>query len=248
MKKEGKPAAELQAAKEKMLEEVYRMLVLSVGEPPQKFTWRYAEKDGKPTAPETLTPQQFYKDKIGIDLSQYVSLMNHPLHPYQKHYVFARSRSMINGQDQHFLNVEINDMKELAVKSICDGQPVCFACDVSHDQDHGIMADGLHDYESLFGVKLALDKADGMLMRYSTSNHVMLFVGVDLKDGKPVKWRVENSWGADKGKGGYWHLYDSWFDKYVYNLVIRKAYLPAKTLQLLEEQPEVIPMWDPLAE
>jgi bleomycin hydrolase len=117
-----------------------------------------------------------------------------------------------------------------------------------HDQDRGVMALGLRDYESLFGVKLTLDKADGLLLRDSTSNHLMVFVGVDLKDGKPVKWKVENSWGAGAGKGGYWHLYDSWFDKYVYNLVIRKAYLPAKTLQLLEEEPAVIPMWDPLAE
>ncbi len=248
MKKAGKSAADLQAAKQKMLEEVYRMLVLSVGEPPQTFTWRYAVKDGKPTAPETLTPRQFYKDKIGIDLSQYVCLMNHPLHPYQKHYVFARSRNMIDGQDQHFINVEIGDMKDLAVKSVCDGQPVCFACDVIHDQDRGIMANGLRDYQTLFGVDLTLDKADAMLMRDSTSNHVMVFVGVDLQNGKPVKWKVENSWGADKGKAGFWHLYDSWFDRYVYCLVIRKAYLPAKTLQLLEEEPTVIPMWDPLAE
>ena len=118
------------------------MLVLSVGEPPKTLR-RYAEKDGKPTAPETLTPQQFYKDKIGIDLSQYVCLMNHPLHPYQKNYVFARSRNMIDGKDQRAVNVEINELKEFAVKAICDDQPVCFACDVVHDQDRGIMATGL---------------------------------------------------------------------------------------------------------
>jgi bleomycin hydrolase len=248
MKLEGKSPADLQAAKQKMLGEVYRMLVLSVGEPPKTFTWRYADKDGKPTAPETLTPQQFYKDKIGIDLSQYVCLMHHPLHPFQKHYVFARSRNMIDGKDQRAINVELGEMKEWSIKSICDDQPVCFACDVIHDQDRGIMANGLRDYESLFGVKLTLDKADAMLTRDSTSNHVMCFVGVDLKDGKPVKWKVENSWGADKGKAGFWHMYDSWFDKYVYCLVMRKAYLPAKTLQLLEQEPESIPMWDPLAE
>jgi bleomycin hydrolase len=248
MKKDGKPAAELQAAKKKMLEEVYRMVVLSVGEPPQTFVWRYADKDGKSIATEPLTPQQFYKDKIGIDLSQYVCLMHHPMHPYQKHYVFARTRNMIDGKDQNFLNVDIGELKEFAVKAICDNQPVCFAADVTPDQDRGIMAVGLRDYESLFGVKLSLDKTDAMLMRQSTSNHVMVFVAVDLKDGKPVKWKVENSWGAAAGKGGYWHLYDNWFDKYVYCLVIRKAYLPAKTLQLLEEEPTVIPMWDPLAE
>jgi bleomycin hydrolase len=248
MKKDGKSPAELQAAKQKMLEDVYRMLVISVGEPPKTFTWQYADKDGKPTAPETLTPQQFYKDKIGIDLSQYVCLMHHPLHPYQKHYAFARSRNMIDGKDQDFLNVELAEMKDWSIKSILDEQPVCFACDVGHDQDRGIMANGLRDYQSLFGVNLTLDKADAMLTRDSTSNHVMCLVGVDLKDGKPVKWKVENSWGADKGKGGYWHMYDSWFDRYTYCLVLRKAYIPAKTLELLNQAPEVLPMWDPLAE
>jgi bleomycin hydrolase len=248
MKKDGKTSAELQAAKHKMLEEVYRMLVLSVGEPPRAFVWRYAEKDGKPTVPETLTPRQFYKEKIGIDLSQYVSLMNHPMHPYGKHYVFARSRNMSDGRDQHFLNVEVADMKKWAAKSICDGQPVCFGCDVGRDQDRGIMALGLRDYQSLLGVDLSLDKADGLLMRGSASTHVMVFVAVDLVDGKPLKWKVENSWGKDKGKDGYWHLYDSWFDRYVYGLAIRKAYLPRKTLQLLDEKPTTLPMWDPLAE
>jgi bleomycin hydrolase len=248
MKKEGKTPAELHTAKQKMLEEVYRMLVLSVGEPPRQFAWRYAEKDGKPTASETLTPQQFYKEKIGIDLSQYVNLMNHPMHPTGKHYLFARSRNMSDGQDRHFINIEIGEMKELAVKSISDGQPVWFGCDVGKDQDRGMMALGLRDYQTLFGVDLTMNKADELLMRGCVANHDMVFVGVDLVDGKPVKWKVENSWGNEKGKDGYWHLYDSWFDKYVYHLVIRKAYLPTKTLQLFEESPTTLPMWDPLAE
>jgi bleomycin hydrolase len=248
LKKEGKSPDELQAAKRKMLEEVYRMLVLSVGEPPKSFTWRYADKDGKPTTPETLEPRQFYKEKIGIDLSQFVNVMHHPIHPYGKQFSFARSRNIVEGKDPTFINVDVGEMKEFAVKSVCDSQPVCFGCDMVHDQDRGVMALGLRDYESLFGVKLTLDKADGLLLRDSTSNHLMVFVGVDLKDGKPVKWKVENSWGADKGKGGYWHMHDSWFDKYVYCLVVRKAYLPAKALQILGEPPTVLPMWDPLAE
>jgi bleomycin hydrolase len=247
MKKEGKTPAELKAAKEKMLEGAYRMLVLSVGEPPRHFAWRYAVKDGKPSAAETMTPQQFYK-KIGIDLTQYVSVMNHPMHPYGKNYVFARSRNMSDGKDLRFPNVEIAQMKEWSVKSICDGQPVWFGCDVGPDQDRGMMALGLHDYQTLLGVDLTLDKANELAMRDSVASHAMVLVGVDLVGGKPLKWKVENSWGAGGGKGGYWHLYDSWFDKYVYQIVIRKAYLPVKVLNLLGEEPTTLPMWDPLAE
>jgi bleomycin hydrolase len=247
MRKEGKAPAELKAAKEKMIEGVYRMLVLSVGEPPRQFAWRYAVKDGKPSAAETMTPQQFYQ-KLGIDLSQYVSVMNHPMHPYGKNYVFARSRNMSDGKDLRFPNVEIAQMKEWAVKSICDGQPVWFGCDVGPDQDRGMMALGLHDYQTLLGVDLTLDKASELMMRDSVASHAMVLVGVDLVGGKPLKWKAENSWGAGGGKGGYWHLYDSWFDKYVYQIVIRKAYLPEKILSLRDEEPMTLPMWDPLAE
>jgi bleomycin hydrolase len=247
MKKEGKKPEELKAAKQKMLREVYRMLVLCVGEPPREFTWRYTVKDGKPSVPQTMTPQQFYK-QIGVDLTQYVSVMNHPMHPYGKNYVFARSRNLSDGKDLQFPNVEIGQMKEWAVKSICDGQPVWFGCDVGPDQDRGMMALGLHDYQTLLGVDLTLDKANELMMRDSVSSHAMVLVGVDLVDGKPRKWKVENSWGPAGGKGGYWHLYDSWFDKYVYQIVIRKAYLPAKILSLRNEEPTTLPMWDPLAE
>ncbi|MBN2578475.1 MAG: C1 family peptidase [Pirellulales bacterium] len=250
LKQEGKSAEELHAAKEKMLQEIYRMLVFSVGEPPREFTWRYARKKGKPSPPETFTPQRFYREAVGVDLSQYVSLMDDPTHPYRKHYYFRRSRNMIDAADVHFVNVEVGVLKKLAVKSIVDGQPVCFGADALHQQDKqdGIMALGVYDYSALFGVKYPMTKAQQMLTRESTANHAMVFVGVDLRDGKPVKWRVENSWGADKGKSGYWNLYDSWFDQYVYGVIVRKAYVPEEILTLFKEEPAPLPMWHPLYE
>jgi len=226
------------------------MLVLSIGEPPQKFTWRYQKKKGKPSKPEILTPQQFYKKRIGIDLSQYVHLINDPTQPYQKHYRFDRSRNMIGGEDVHYINVEIDVLRDLAVKAICDNQPVLFGADARHDQDkiHGIMAVDIFDYQSLFGFDFRMSKAERMLTREITANHAMVFVGVDLVDGKPVKWRVENSWGKDLGKDGYWNLYDSWFDEYVFCLVVRKAYVPEKILERFDEEPIAMPPWHPLYE
>jgi bleomycin hydrolase len=250
LKQAGKSAEEIRAAKEKMLAEIYRMLVLSIGEPPRRFAWRYAPKDGKPGAPETLTPQEFYHKRIGVDLSQYVCLIDDPTHPYQKHYRFERSRNLIDGPDVHFVNAPIDVLKKLAVKSIADSQPVCFAADVIHEQDKkdGIMAVGIHDYASLFGVRFPMTKAERMLSREITANHAMAFIGVDLQDGKPVKWRVENSWGPDKGKKGYWNLYDSWFDAYVFAVVVRKAYVPEEILSRFNEEPAPLPMWHPLYE
>jgi bleomycin hydrolase len=248
MKKEGKSPEEIEAAKARMLEEVYRMLVLSVGEPPREFTWRYARKNAKPSAPETFTPQEFYRQRIGVDLTQYVCLLNDPTQPYRKHYRFVRSRNMIDGADIHHVNVEIDVLKKLAVKSIADHQPVCIGVDALHDQDkkYGIMALGIHDYSALFGVKFSMTKAERMLTREIAANHAMVLVGVDLLQGKPVKWRLENSWGADKGKQGYWNLYDSWFDEYVFAIIVRKAYVPEEILALFHEKPTDLPMWHPL--
>jgi bleomycin hydrolase len=250
LKQAHKPLGEIHAAKEKMLGEIYRMLVLSIGQPPRQFAWRYAAKDGKPGTPETLSPQEFYRKRIGVDLAQYVCLMDDPTHPYHKHYRFERSRNLIDGADVHFVNVEAGVLKNLAVKSIADGQPVCFGADVLHEQDRkdGIMAVGIHDYPALFGVEFPMTKAEGMLTREITANHVMALIGVDLQDGKPVKWRVENSWGTEKGKKGFWNLYDSWFDAYVFGIVVRKAYVPEKILSLFEEEAAPLPMWHPFYE
>lgn len=66
---------------------------------------------------------------------------------------------------------------------------------------------------------------------------------------KPVntsKWRVENSWGDDKGDKGYLTMTDDWFTEYVYEVVIDKKYIPQDKLDLLKQEVIVLPAWDPM--
>jgi bleomycin hydrolase len=249
MRKEGKSIEEVRAAKNEMLAGVYRILVLTLGEPPREFAWRYADKDGKPSPLVKYTPQSFYKEIVGVDLSSYVSLGNDPTQPYEKHYSLNRSRNMYNGADVHYVNVDMETLKSLTRKSLLDNQPVWFGADMGKDQkaDGGIMAVGVYDYESLFGVKLGMSKADRISTRETTANHAMTFIGVDLQNDKPVKWLVENSWGKDKGRDGYWNMYDSWFDEHVFNVIVRKAYVPEKILKIFQEDPTKLPPWYPSA-
>lgn len=245
---EGASVEKLKEEKEKMLTEIYKMLAMNIGEPPVEFEWRYEDKDSTVSEVKTYTPGSFYTEFVNIDLNQYVSVFSDPTKEYGKHYALSLSRNMFDGEDIHYANVEIGQLKEMAKKSILHDEPVWFACDVGKDQsrDLGIMAMDLFDYGAIYNVDMGLSKSEMALFRESAPNHAMVFVGIDIKDDKPVKWRVENSWGKDKGNDGYWTLYDSWFDNHVYNVIVLKKYVPEEILEIYKQDPVILPPWDPM--
>jgi len=270
MHSEGAGVRQLRKEKEKMLADVYRVLAINMGEPPSRFVWRYEpgkDKDDKDDddkgddeddkkdednrqkiAELAMTPKEFFRKFVNIDTDDWVNIFNDTTHEYGKRYTIAMSRNIWEGHDINYINVDIDTLKKIAIRSILDDTPVMFACNVSVDQssDLGIMAAGLYDYNSIYGIDMSMSKAERALYRNGTRNHGMVLVGVDLDGDNPVKWRVENSWGADKGKGGYWAMYDDWFDLHVYNIIVRKEYVPKKVLEILEQKPIALPAWDPM--
>jgi bleomycin hydrolase len=231
-----------------MLKEIYRVLVINYGVPPSEFAWRATSDSGKVSDPVTYTPQKFYTEVIGVDLAEYVSLANYPIHPFGKNYSINLTRSMAEQSDVSFVNVDSKQMKEYALKALLDSNRVWFGCDVGHDANSkkGLFVKGLYNYEELFGVKLGMTKTERLQYRHSASNHAMVFVGVDMVNGKPTKWRVENSWGKDKGDGGFFTLSDGWFDEYVMDVIIPKSYLPENILSIAKQPPAPLPVWDPV--
>ena len=232
-----------------MLKEYYRVLALHLGVPPEEFIWRYEDKDGN-VHEERHTPQSFYRDVVGVDLADYVSIFDHPAHPYAEHYRIRYCRNMSDLPNMDFVNVPVNRLKELALKSVLNGEPVWFAADVGKENDYkdGIMAVGIYDVESLLGVEAEISKADRVLFRESTPNHAMVFIGVDTLNSRARKWLVENSWGTDRGNKGYWTMYDNWFDEYVYAVIIKKDYLPEDIAGLFKRKAKILPAWDPMRE
>ena len=140
-------------------------------------------------------------------------------------------------------------MKQAAVKMITDGKPVWFGCDVGKmfDRDLGLMDTDLFEFEPLYGMEFALTKAERLDYGQSAMNHAMVFTGVDLDDdGKPVKWRVENSWGDKPGNKGFMVMTDRWFDEYNYEVAVEKKYLLPELLEILRMEPIKLPPWDPM--
>jgi bleomycin hydrolase len=157
---------------------------------------------------------------------------------------------MAEEQDMHFANIGIAEMKEIGVKSVIANEPMWFAVNMGYDQssEHGLMQVDLFDYETLFGLDLTLTKAERSRFGAGASNHAMVLMGVDLKDGKPRKWLVENSWGDSKGKKGQWTLYDDWFSEHVYTIIVNRKHVPAETLAIFEKETKVLPAWYPGAQ
>lgn len=250
----------LRTMKEKSLKEIYRFLAINLGEPPTEFEWRYQvkSKDGKEdetvevadknlTSARSYTPQSFYKEFVGVDLNEFVCLYNDPSQEMNAHYRFHRARNIAGEDDMNFVNIEVSQMKEIAVKSVLANQAMWFAVNMSEDQsrEHGMMEVDLYDYETLFDVKLDLSKAERSRFGAGASNHAMVLTGVDLKEGKPTKWLVENSWGDEKGNKGRWTLYDDWFTEHVYTIIVHRKHVPKETLAIFDQAAKVLPAWYP---
>ena len=244
----AKPA-DTQKMKVEMLKEVYRMLVLCLGVPPTEFTWARYNSKGEFVSEKTYTPKGFYQEFIGEDLeNNYIMVMINPSVEYGKVYEIEYDRHVYDGQNWVYLNLPMEKIKEMAIASIKDNTALYFSCDVGKflDRPRGVADLRNFDYESLMGVSFGMDKKERILTHASGSTHAMTLIAVDLKDGKPVKWMVENSWGAASGYQGNIIMTDEWFDEYMFRLVVEKKYVPADVMAKMSQKPILLPAWDPM--
>ena len=92
-----------------------------------------------------------------------------------------------------------------------------------------------------------MTKAERLEYGQSLMTHAMVFQGVNLdENGKPNRWRVENSWGEDACKDGYYVMTDEWFNEYTYQIVVNKKYLSQEVLDIYASEPTMLEPWDPM--
>ncbi len=247
-----KSEEEVYALKNTMLSTIYKMLVIHLGEPPESFNWQVRDKKKGFHRFKNLTALSFFKEHVGIELNDLVCLINCPMSDkeYDRVYTVEFLGNVIEGNPIRYLNVEIDVLKNASVESIKNNDPVWFGCDVGKylHRTHGVMDTKLFDFNLFYGTEFSLDKASRLEYGESKMTHAMLFTGVDLDSkGKPVKWRVENSWGERNGEKGYYIMSDEWFDQYLYEVVVSKKYLESDIVDLYEKQDaQLLPPWDPM--
>ena len=241
--------SKLKAMKTAQLKEIYHILALTLGVPPTEFQWNRYDAKGNFVSSGTYTPKSFYKEFLGEDLeSGYVMLMNDPCHEYYKVYEIEYDRHVYDGQNWVYLNLPVEDIKQMAIASIKAGKAMYFSCDVGKflDRKSGIADLDNFDYSSLLGVSFGMDKKERVMTHASGSSHAMTLIAVDLVDGKPTKWMVENSWGETSGYKGNIVMTDRWFDEYMFRLVVEKGFVPASLQGYLSQKPVLLPAWDPM--
>jgi len=238
----------LEAAKVTAMKDIYRILALSLGEPPVDFTWRTKDADENVTEAKEYTPLQFLEEIApNYSNTNLVMLMNDPTREYYKVYEIKNYRNVAEGVNWTYLNLPNVDIKKAAMASIKNNEAMYASCDVGkqHNRKAGVMDINTYDYESLFGVKFDMDKKARVLTRQSGSSHAMTLIGVDVDENEvPVKWEFENSWGTTSGHNGYLTFTDEWFSEYMFRVVISKEYLDAKAIKALKSKHIDLPVWD----
>lgn len=248
--KDGKNADEIRIEKEKIMSDIYRILCCFLGNPPKKIDFEYRDNDKKFYSFENLSPVDFYEKFIGINIRDYVSIINAPSNgkKFDTTYTVKYLGNVCGGVDIKYLNVDINTLKKLALKQLKDNEAVWFGCDVGKmsNSDAGVMDSDLYDYSTILNTDLSMTKGERLDYGESCLTHAMVLTGVDIKNDKAKRWKVENSWGEEKGNKGYFVMSDAWFDEYTYQIVINKKYLSDKLMKAYKKEPIVLEPWDPM--
>lgn len=246
----GASDEELQAAKQQVLADVHAVLSIHLGTPPASFDWQWIDDEKQFHRDGEITPQEFYAKYVDIDLDEYVCLVDDPREEHSKGETLTVEHlgNVVGGRPVLYLNVDIEVAKQLAMETILDGEPVWFGCDCDpQGQDKLGLWDGkLFDLAGVYGTDFTMDKQERVRFHDSAMTHAMLLTGVDVVDGRPRRWRVENSWGKEHGDEGFYTMSSSWFDEYVFEVVVNKKRLSPELQAALETEPRVLPAWDPM--
>ena len=246
---DGGSFEEARIHKEKRISDIWKILCIHLGTPPESFDWQWRDKDNNFHSKGNITPQEFVKEYVDIDWEDYVCLVHDPRNKTMQTYTVDFLQNVAGGPPVIYLNIDIESMKDITKNILNDGIPVWMGCDVGKQMERkrGLWDANLFEYENLYGVEFGMDKADRLRHSQTMMTHAMLFTGVDLIDGKPRRWRVENSWGAEEsGKKGFYTMNDNWFDEHMFEIASPKSYLTKDMLKALETKPVILPAWDPM--
>ena len=241
---------ELRGIKDQTLKVIFDVLCIHLGTPPTEVDWQWKDKDGEFTRVGTVTPQEFATEYLQTDIHDYVSLVHDPREssPEGATFTVEYLGNVVDAPAIRYLNVDIQLMKDIALKMLQDGKPVWMGCDTGKQmhRDLGLWDADLFDYGSVYGTDFSMDKAERLEYHQTAMTHAMMFTGVDVVDGVPRRWRVENSWDDKVGNKGFFLMNDSWFAEYMFEIAVPKEYLSAELQDALELDPIVLPAWDPM--
>ncbi len=246
---DGGSKNEARKHKEERMKEIWRVLCIHLGTPQEKFDWQWRDKDKEFHRKGTMTPLEFVDEYVEVDWEEYICIVNDPRNEYYRTYTVDFLQNVAGGPPVVYLNVPSDEMKDITQRLLEDGIPVWMGCDVGKNmaRKRGLWDADLYDLKGLYGIQFGMEKADRLRFGQTMMTHAMLFTGVDVVDGKPRRWRVENSWGSeDSGEKGFYTMNDNWYDEHMFEIAAPKDYLTDEMKSGLKGDPIVLPAWDPM--
>lgn len=245
----------IQETLERQMGEIFRIVTICLGLPPKTFTWEYYDKTKVYHKVGPISPLEFYNQHVKsvYNVEDKVCLVTdpRPTNAYGHAYTVDCLGNMVGGRNTIYNNQPVEKLMNFTAESIKAGEAVWFGCEVGKRfaGKLGIQDINVHDYKSLLGVEvnMGLSKADRLIYGDSLMTHAMTFTAVTVNEENQVeKFRVENSWGEDRGEKGYLIMTEEWFREFVFEVVLDKAYVPEYVLAVYNQEPVVLPAWDPM--
>ena len=246
------------STKAKMMQEVHCILTLMLGPPPkpdEKFTWEYYDANDKYNK-VVKTPLELAKElsspsvvrALNANVIELFSLVNDPRNKYNQLLTVEHLGNVVGGRPVTYVNVDMATMKKATIAMLRAGLPVFFGSDVGKfsNSASGIMDPNLYDYGLAFNISLNMSKSQRLRLRESAMTHAMVLTAVQVEDGKPVRWRVQNSWGENAGEKGFFVMTDKWMDEFVYQVVVDPGFVSKEVKDVLKTEPLRLPLWDPM--
>lgn len=199
-----------------------------------------------------------------MDPKDSFSLINDPRNEYEKLYTVDRlgnvwgerrvlcewSVSSVALSAYTDVNAPIEALEDAVIAGIKANTPLFFGCDVGKSSStvEGVMDTDLYDIKAAYGYSLNMTKAERLSTGESSMTHAMVITAVHLDDkGRPIKYKVENSWSDSAGEKGWFMMTANWFRENTFQVVVPRSVIDAKWTKIYDAgNPVVLAPWDPM--
>ena len=251
------------------MKEIFNTVSIALGSPPrpsESFVWEYYDKDNKYNRWEG-TPKDYYDQfckRKNMDPKDSFSLINDPRNKYESLYTVERLGNVVGGRPvqctSHLVtsisahridvNVTTEALEDAVIAGIKANTPLFFGCDSGKysERTKGIWDTEVYNYKLAFGYDLNMDKAQRLRTGESSMTHAMVITAVHLDTkGRPVRYKIENSWSEAAGEAGWFMMTADWFREFVYQVVVPRSIADKRWNKVLDDgHATVLKPWDPM--
>ena len=208
------PDSENSLALKSATESVNAILTDFFGVPPETFNWSFKTADGKDISLKNITPADFYKNCCGFDVNECAVVYDEAV----------KGHISENGN----VFVSASRLAELAAENISQyNRLTVVGADTRHQANRllGILDTDFNDNTSEFGSDVSMTKKDSFDYKRISVTDYLTLDGVQPGNTVPVRFKAQDSCGADTGADGHYTMNYDWFCKYVLFVVVDKKAL-----------------------